>query len=287
MPRIIYVNGVYCQATAAAVSVEDRGFQFGDAVYEVCEIRNGRLIDETRHMDRLERSLGELAIPRPMSRPALARVIRETIRRNRVRDGSIYLQISRGAAPRDFLFPPATVPPTVVVIARRSDPAQGEARAAHGIAVVTVPDNRWERCDIKTVMLLPASLAKETARRRGARDAWFVDQAGFVTEGASSNAWIVTRAGELVTRPADHAILRGVTRLTAMDVARSLQLSLVERPFTVAEAVEAREAFITSAGNVVMPVVSIDGRTVGEGVPGPVSLRLRATFHSVAEGTAV
>lgn len=287
MPRIIYVDGAYIDAREAAVPAEDRGFQFGDAVYEVVEIRAGALVDETRHMVRLERSLGELHMSMPMSRPAFARVIRETIRRNRVVNGSVYLQVSRGAAPRDFLFPAGHVPQTVVVIARHGDPVAQEARASAGITVVTTPDTRWQRCDIKTVMLLPASLAKETARRSGAREAWFVDGAGMVTEGASSNAWIVTATGEIVTRPADYAILRGVTRTTAIDAARSLGLSFVERAFSVAEAKAAREAFITSAGNVVMPVVALDGARVGDGVPGPVAKALRHAFHKIAEQTAV
>ena len=283
MPRIIYVNGVYTQSAAAAVSVEDRGYQFGDAVYEVCEVRDGCLIDETRHMARLERSLSELSIAVPMSRAAWARVLRETIRRNRVHNGSVYLQVSRGVASREFLFPADHVRPTVVVIARHADPAQGEARAAKGIGVVTMPDNRWGRCDIKTVMLLPASLAKEQANKSGAREAWFVNADGHVTEGASSNAWIVTAKGELVTRAADAAILRGVTRMTAIDVAESLQLKFIERSFTVAEAKAAREAFITSAGNVVMPVISVDGAAIGQGVPGPITVKLRAAFHGIAE----
>lgn len=287
MPRIIYVNGAYLDAREAAVQVEDRGFQFGDAVYEVIEVRAGALVDETRHMVRLERSLEELHMPMPMGRPAFARVIRETIRRNRVVSGSVYLQVSRGAAPREFLFPAPHVRQTVVVIARHGDPVAQRARAAAGIKVVTLPEMRWARCDIKTVMLLPASLAKEQARRVGAREAWFVDEAGFVTEGASSNAWIVTATGALVTRPADQAILRGVTRMTLIDTAAHLGLTFEERAFTVAEAKAAREAFITSASNVVMPVVAIDGVPVGEGVPGPVARQLAASFHAHAEQVRV
>jgi D-alanine transaminase len=200
-----------------------------------------------------------------------------------VRDGLVYLQVSRGARPRDFLFPPAHVPPTVVCLARSASPARSEAAAAVGIGVKTMPDNRWGRCDIKTVMLLPASLAKEAARKEGAKEAWFVDDKGFVTEGGSSNAWIVDRDGRLITRPIDNAILRGVTRTTLIDVLRRENIELVERPFTVEEARTAREAFITSATNTVMPVVRIDGKPIGNGVPGMLSLRLRAEFHSAAE----
>ena len=199
-------------------------------------------------------------------------------------DGSIYLQVSRGARPRDFLFAPeGTMAPTVVVIARTHDLAALAARAEQGIAVKTVPEARWERCDIKTVMLLPSSLAKEAAKAEGAREAWFVDAAGQITEGASSNAWIVTAEGCLVTPPASNAILRGVTRMTLIDLLRREGLELVERAFTVDEAKSAREAFITSAGNIVMPVVRIDGSPIGNGAPGLLSLRLRQTFHEVAE----
>lgn len=283
MTRVVYVNGRYLPYAEAAVHAEDRGFQFGDAVYEVCEVRDGRLVDEARHMQRLRRSLGELKLPQPMTDAAWARVLRETIRRNRVTHGLVYLQVSRGAHPRDFLFPPPGTPPTVVCLARHVPLAKREAVAEKGIAIKTVPDTRWERCDIKTVMLLPASLAKEAARAEAASDAWFVDADGMVTEGASSNAWIVDKAGRLITRPVDHAILRGVTRTTLIDLLRREGIELVERPFTVAEAREAREAFLTSATNIVMPVVRIDGRPIGNGAPGLLTLKLRAAFHGQAE----
>jgi len=283
MTRTVYVNGRYLPYADACVHAEDRGFQFGDAVYEVCEVRNGRLIDERRHMERLQRSLDALSIPQPMAPGAWARVMRETIRRNRITNGLVYLQVSRGAGPRDFLFPRAGTPPTVVCLARGALKGKGEAAAAKGIAIKTVPDTRWARCDIKTVMLLPASLAKEAAKADGANDAWFVDENGYVTEGASSNAWIVDKDGRLVTRKADQAILRGITRTTLMDVLRHEGLEVVERPFTVAEAKQAREAFVTSATSVVMPVVSIDASPVGNGAPGLLTLRLRETFHRHAE----
>jgi D-alanine transaminase len=281
--RTIYVNGRYLPYAEAGVHAEDRGFQFADAVYEVCEVRGGRLVDEARHMARLARSLAELGIPQPMAAGAWSRVLRETIRRNRVRDGLVYLQVSRGAGPRNFLFPPAGTAPTVVCLARSVPATQLEAAAEVGIGVKTMPDPRWDRCDIKTVMLLPAALAKEAARAEGAREAWFVDRDGFVTEGASSNAWIVDAQGRLITRACDTALLRGVTRTTLIDLLKREGRELVERPFTVAEAKAAREAFVTSATNLVMPVVAIDGHPVGNGAPGLLTQKLRSEFHTAAE----
>jgi D-alanine transaminase len=283
MTRVVYVNGRYLPYARAAVHAEDRGFLFADAVYEVCEVRGGRLVDETRHMTRLARSLAELGMAQPMPGRALSRVLRETIRRNRVTDGVLYLQVTRGAGPREFVFPGAHVPPTVVCLARNVSPQRLAAAAEEGIAVRTMPDTRWGRCDIKTVMLLPAALAKEAARRDGAKEAWLVDAQGYVTEGASSNAWILDKEGRLITRQADTVILRGVTRTTLMDVLAREGIAVVERPFTVAEAKAAREAFITSATNIVMPVVRIDGHPIGNGAPGLLAQRLRAEFHSSAE----
>jgi D-alanine transaminase len=281
MTRFVYVNGRYQPYASAKVHAEDRGFQFGDAVYEVCEVRDGRLIDEDRHLTRLDRSLDELRISRPLSRGAWTRVLRETIRRNRVSNGSLYLQVSRGARPRDFLFPPEGTPPTVVCLARGSS-GKAAALAEKGISVKTMPDIRWARCDIKTVMLLPSSLAKEAAKAEGANDAWFVDDEGYVTEGASANAWILDREGRLITRQIDNAILRGVTRTTLFDLLRKEGIEVIERPFTVAEAKAAREAFVTSATSLVMPVVAIDGHSIGNGVPGLLAQKLRAGFHTVA-----
>jgi D-alanine transaminase len=283
MTRVVYVNGRYLPYARARVHAEDRGFQFADAIYEVCEVKDGRLVDETRHMQRLARSLGELGMAQPMSAAALARVMRETIRRNRVTHGIVYLQVSRGARPRDFLFPPGNVAPTVVCLARSSSPARLEAAVAAGIAVKTMPDIRWGRCDIKTVMLLPAALAKEAARAEGAREAWFYDAENRVTEGGSSNAWIVDKDGRLITRQVDNDILRGVTRTTLIDLLAREKIELVERPFTVAEAKAAREAFITSATNILMPVVRIDDQPIGNGEPGLLTLRLRSEFHAAAE----
>jgi D-alanine transaminase len=281
--RIAYVNGRYLPQRDAAVHVEDRGYQFADGVYEVCEVRGGRLIDQRRHMERLQRSLSELRIAMPMSLAALGIVLHEVVRRNGVRDGIVYLQITRGVAKRDHAFPPAGTRPAIVVTASRIDPAKTERLAADGIAIVTVPDNRWDRVDIKSIALLPNVLAKQAARDQGAREAWFVDTDGTVTEGSSSNAWIVTSGNEVVTRQADSAILKGITRTVLLDVLKAHDLTLVERAFTVAEAIGAREAFITSASQIVMPVVRIDGRPVGNGAPGLIATALRADFHDYAE----
>jgi D-alanine transaminase len=283
MSRIAYVNGSYRPLAEAAVHIEDRGFQFADGVYEVCEIRDGMVVDETRHLDRLWRSLGELSIAEPMGRRALKLVLREVARRNRVRDGLVYVQVTRGAARRDFVFPDPPVRPSLIVLARSTDRAKADAVAAAGIAVVTVPESRWARVDIKSVSLLPNVLAKQAAKAAGAREAWFVDRDGYVTEGGSSNAWIVTHAGELVTRSADSGILRGITRTTLIDLLARDGLAFVERPFTVAEAKAAREAFVSAATALITPVVRIDGAPVGDGRPGPVATRLRASFHTMAE----
>jgi D-alanine transaminase len=285
MSRIAYVNGRYVSRAEAKVSIEDRGYQFADGVYEVCEVRAGRLIDERRHMARLDRSLKELRIARPMSPAALAVVLRETIRRNRVRDGIVYLQITRGVARRDFPFPSADTRPSIVVTARSNDLARLEQMAAEGIAVVTVPDIRWQRVDIKSVSLLPNVLAKQTAREQGGREAWLVDAQGRITEGASSNAWIVSRDGKLITHPLGRDILPGITRSVVVDVLKAQGLAFEERAFSVEEAYAAREAFVTSASQIVLPVVSIDGKPVGNGAPGLIATALRRDYHRHAEIT--
>ncbi len=283
MSRIAYVNGQYLPHAHAMVGIEDRGYQFADGVYEVCEVRGGRLVDERRHMARLDRSLNELRIAHPMTPRALGIVMRETVRRNRVRDGIVYVQVTRGEARRDFPFPTAGTRPSVVVTARSHDTARNEKLAGEGIAVVTMPDLRWQRVDIKSVALLPNVLAKQRAREQGSREAWLVDAQGRVTEGASSNAWIVTRDGTLVTRPLQTGILPGITRSVVIDLIAREGLGFEERPFTVEEAYAAREAFVTSASQLVMPVVSIDGRPVGNGAPGLVASALRRDYHSQAE----
>ncbi len=283
MSRIAYVNGRYLPHALAMVHVEDRGYQFADGVYEVCEVREGRLIDERRHLERLERSLAEIRIAPPMSPAALGVVMRETLRRNRLRDGLLYLQITRGVARREHAFPPPATKPSLVVTVRASDRAKLDALAEAGIAVVTAKDNRWERVDIKTVGLLPNVLARQNARERGAREAWFVDEGGLVTEGTSSNAWIVTQAGAIVTRPATLGMLKGITRAVVLEVAARQGLRVEERPFSVAEALQAREAFLTAATQIVMPVIEIDGHQIADGRPGPVARALRRDFHRHAE----
>jgi D-alanine transaminase len=283
MPRFAYVNGRYLPFRDAKVHVEDRGYQFADSVYEVCEVRDGRLIDQRRHMARLARSLAELRIPMPMSPRALGVILRELVAKNRIGYGVVYLQISRGVARRDHAFPTPPVAPSVVVTARSLNLKRNEALAVTGIAVISMPDNRWGRVDIKTVGLLPNVLARQAAIDQGARDAWFVDKDGLVMEASSANAWIVTAKGALVTRHADHAILRGITRTVVLDAVNGRGLSIEERAFTLQEAFAAREAFITSATQLVLPVVKIDGRTIGDGKPGPVASALRRKFYRYAE----
>lgn len=283
MPRIAYVNGRYLRHADASIHIEDRGYQFADGVYEVCEVARGYVMDMTRHLDRLDRSLRELQIAWPMTRSALQAVMREVIRRNRVVNGMVYLQVTRGVAPRDHAFPVPSVRPALVITAKRSDPAAARRKAETGLKVITVPENRWDRVDIKSVGLLPNVLARQQAKVAGAQEAWFVDPDGTVKEGAATNAWIVTKDGHLVTRPADHGILRGITRATVIDVAAKLGLKVEERGFTVEEAKQAREAFLTAATTVVMPVVEIDGIPVANGHPGSVALSLRQSFFDVAE----
>ena len=278
MSRTAYVNGRYVPQGDAVVHIEDRGFQLADGVYEVWAVFGGKLADADGHFARLGRSLNELAIAAPMTRAALEVVIHEVVRRNGVREGLVYLQVTRGTAPRDHAFPDPPVAPTLVVTAKRVDRAATEARAAKGIGVITTPENRWGRCDIKTVGLLPNALAKQAAKDQGAGEAWFVDADGFVTEGAASNAWIIDQAGTLITRELTANILRGVTRSTLLEVIRESNLKVEERPFTVVEALAAREAFVTGAGALVMPVVRIDGQPVSGGAPGPVTVGLREDY---------
>lgn len=283
MPRIAYVNGRYVAHADAAVHIEDRGYQFADGVYEVCEVARGYIVDMTRHLDRLERSLSGLQIAWPVNRAVLELIMREVVVRNRIKNGLVYLQVTRGVAPRDHFFPAAGTHSSLVVTAKRTDPVAAAKKAATGLKVITVPENRWERVDIKSIGLLPNVLARQQAKEAGAQEAWFVDPDGTVKEGAATNAWIVTRDGVLVTRPADHGILRGVTRTTLMEVARKLGLTVEERGFTVEEAKGAREAFITAATTIVMPIVAIDGQPVANGHPGSVALSLRDAFFDVAE----
>lgn len=283
MSRVAYVNGQYVPHKDAAVHVEDRGYQFADGVYEVCEVWHGNIVDVPRHLDRLDRSLRELRIAWPMARKALEFVLTEVVRRNKVTNGIVYVQVTRGVSRRDHYFPPEDVAPSIVVTARSTDPKAAEKAAETGIAVVTYPENRWPRVDIKTVGLLPNVLAKQHAREQGAKDAWYVDKDGFVTEGGSTNAWIVTKEGTLVTRPAESGILRGITRQVLLDLIEREGLAFEERAFSVEEAYEAREAFVTAASTLVMPVIKIDDRIVGNGHPGSVAIRLRHLFHTATD----
>jgi D-alanine transaminase len=283
MSRIAYVNGRYLPRGQAMVDIEDRGYQFSDGVYEVCEVRGRRLIDARRHLARLDRSLAELRIASPMPQAALNIVLHEVVRRNRVHDGLVYVQVSRGVARRDHAFPAGNVPPSIVITARSSDLEANEKIAAEGVGVITLPDNRWERVDIKSISLLPNVLAKQAAREQGAREAWLVDKTGHITEGSSSNAWIINRDGKLITRQLDHGILPGITRAVLIESLKFHGLELEERAFTVEEAYTAREAFITSATQSVMPVVRIDGRPVGNGAPGLIASALRRGYHKHAE----
>jgi D-alanine transaminase len=281
MPRDAYVDGRYLPHGDAGVHIEDRGFQFADGVYEVVAVRGGLLVDEEGHLARLDRSLGELHIAWPVGRPVLKQIIRRLVRRNGLRDGLVYIQVTRGVAPRDFKFPKEAAP-TLVVTTRRLNLAPPTVET--GVPVVSIPDIRWKRRDIKTVGLLAQVLGKQQAADAGAFEAWQVDEDGRVTEGCSSNAWIVTADRTLVTRQASHDILNGITRLSILKLAAEQGYRFEERPFTIAEAHAAAEAFLTSATTFVMPVVSLDGRPIGAGVPGDLSRALRRAYLDHASG---
>lgn len=278
MSRIAYVNGAYVPLRSASVSIMDRGLQFADSIYEVWAIRDGRMFDAEAHMARLQRSLAELRITPPMNEASLMAVMRETMRRNRVTDGIVYVQVSRGAANRDHVFPAPSTTPTLIVTAKNLDRAAIAKRAATGIKVTSAPETRWQRRDIKSVNLLPNVLARQAAKEKGAFEAWFVDEHGLVTEGTSSNAWIVDASGVIRTRVLSHDILHGVTRGAVLKIAQERQMKVEERPFTIEEAKTAREAFITAASNAATAVIEIDGVRIGDGKPGPVTEALRAAY---------
>ena len=279
MSRIVYVNGEYLPEEDARISVFDRGFLFADGVYEVSSVLRGRLIDNPGHMARLHRSLTALDMAAPATDTELEAIQMSLIERNQVDEGLVYLQVTRGAADRDFVYPEGVKPSLVMFT--QSKPLLQSAQAERGISVVTTEDIRWRRRDIKSVGLLAASMAKMIARRAGADDAWMVES-GKVTEGSSSNAYILTREGTLVTRSLGYEILAGITREAVLRLARTSSLQIEERPFSLAEAEEAAEAFITSATTFVMPVVSIDGKPVGDGRPGPVTRQLRELYITAA-----
>lgn len=284
--RIAYVNGRYLAHGEAAVHVEDRGLQLGDSIYEVIGVVDGRLCDVEEHFDRMERSLRELGMAMPMGRAALKLIVRELARRNTLRDGFLYMQVTRGAVRRDHPIPKRAPRPTLIMTARGRDPAMARKLLEEGIAVVSRPDERWGRCDIKTTQLLANALAKTEARKTGAYEAWLVDRDGAVTEGASTTAWIVDRAGRLITRELSNAILPGVTRRVILEAAREAQLPVLEQHFTVAEASGAQEAFISSASGSAIPVIAIDGQRIGDGKPGQVTRRIQELYAArVAQQT--
>ncbi|WP_417842942.1 D-amino-acid transaminase [Thalassospira sp.] len=282
MSRIAYVNGRYVPHFEASVHVEDRGFQFADGVYEVVAVYKGQLIDEQGHLDRLERSLDELRIAMPLARAALAQILRRMVRLNLVREGLVYFQVTRGVAPRDFPFPFAAAPTLVITARNKKFPG----RDVKAVTVITTPDQRWARRDIKTVALLPATLAKQKAKEAGAFEAWQVDADGYVTEGASSNAWIVTKDNVIVTRQADHNILRGITRMAIIEFAKENGFKFEERAFSVEEAQNAREAFVSSASTFVMPVWKIDNVAISNGEIGPVGKTLRDAYFDAMDQLA-
>ena len=284
MSRIAYVDGVYQPIDMPGIHVEDRGYQFADGVYEVCAVHNARPVDEEAHLDRLEHSLAELGIAAPMSRAAMKIVVRETLARNRIRNGIVYMQVTRGVASREHNYP-AGLKPVLVVTARHSDPARRASVLRAGISVITVPDQRWARCDIKSISLLPNVLARQAAKDRGVQEAWQVDADGMVTEGAATNAWIVDNAGVLRTRPADGGILNGIVRQTIIGLLGELGLTFEERAFSVKEALSARECFSTASTLAVFPVVNIDGQNIGDGKPGAVARQIvnRYDQHSLIE----
>lgn len=279
MSRIAYIDGSYQPLNEPAVMIEDRGYQFADGVYEVCAIRDGVLLDETEHLDRLDYSLSELDIPAPMSRPALQAVMRETVRRNRLRHALLYMQVTRGVAPRDHAYGQG-LHPVLVITVRPIDAARRAALLQNGIEVISVPDQRWARCDIKSISLLPNVLARQSARHAKVQEAWQIGADGFVTEGAATNAWIVDKAGKLRTRPAGHAILNGIVRQVLFEVAAAQGIAIEETAFTLEEAKAARECFSTASTMTVFPVVKIDGQAIGDGAPGPMAQALSAAYDA-------
>ncbi|HEX3754182.1 MAG TPA: D-amino-acid transaminase [Rhizomicrobium sp.] len=280
--RITYVNGGYLRHGEACVHVEDRGFQLGDSIYEVCNISGGTLIDEVPHLDRMERSLREIGMAMPMDRGALKLVLREVVRRNRVQHGFIYMQVTRGTARRDHAVPDAPLRPNLVISARHVSPAVLEKKLASGVKAITRRDERWARRDIKTTQLLPNVMARTQAKKAGALEAWLVDEEGYITEGAVANAWIVDADGHVVTRALSQDVLPGVTRQVVLEAAAEAQLPVVQRKFTVAEALTAREAFITSSTSTAIGVVELDGKPIGDGKPGPLTRRIHALYAAKA-----
>lgn len=287
MNRTVYVNGEYLPEEAAKISVFDRGFLMADAVYEVTSVLDGRLIDFAGHVARLERSLGELDMANPVTAEELLAIHRELVTRNALTDGLIYLQVSRGSSgDRDFIFPdPARVPSTIVLFTQSKPGLCDNPQAATGLKVISIPDIRWGRRDIKTVQLLYPSMAKMIAKKAGCDDAWLVED-GLVTEGSSNNAYIV-KGGKIITHELGNDILHGITRAAVLRFAREAQMEIEERAFSVSEAQQADEAFVTSASAFVMPVVELDGRAIGSGKPGKQTKRLREIYLEESLKTAI
>ncbi len=279
MTRKAYVNGRYVPHLEAAVHVNDRGYQFADGVYEVMAVRRGRIMDLQGHMDRLARSLAELRMEWPMSDRAMVIVMGEVIRRNLLENGYLYLQVTRGVAPRNHAFPPRECKCSLVITAWRKYQTPAKAGTKPSVDVITLPDTRWKRCDIKSISLLPNVMAKQAAIDAGAFEAWLVDDQGYITEGTSSNAWIVTTDGELVTRNCSTAILNGITRTVVLELAKANSITFSERPFSVDEAKGAREAFLTSTTSAVTAVGSIDGVKIGDGNSGELSTKMAALYE--------
>jgi D-alanine transaminase len=283
MSRIAYVNGQYLPQREASVNIEDRGYQFADGIYEVVHMHDGRFIDEDRHLDRLDRSLREIRLPQPMSRAALRHVLLEVARRNRVREGLLYMQVTRGVARRDHAFPSKPIPPSVVVTIRRIPPYPADVLKWTASAI-TCPDQRWARCDIKSTGLLPNVLARQAAKEQGALEAILIDSEGMVTEGAATSFWIVDKDGVLRTRTLDHAILPGCTRDALLALMRDEGIAFEESRFSEADMRAAREAFISSATSFVKPIVRIDGKPVADGAVGPVTRRVFDMFARHVKG---
>ncbi|MFT6559226.1 D-amino-acid transaminase [Sneathiella sp.] len=282
MSRIAYVNGQYVPHKEASVHIEDRGYQFADGVYEVIPIIAGKMIDADGHLDRLWRSMNELRIEEPMKRRPMELVMREVLRKNGVETGLIYMQVTRGVAPRDHPFP-ADAFPSLVMTAKKTSLEKSARKAEEGVAVVTVPDIRWQRCDIKSVSLLPNILAKQEAVEKGAYEAFQVDEDGMVTEGSSTNAWIVDQDGTLITRPTNNSILAGITRAALLDLLEKNKIKFELRAFSKEELLNAREVFLTSSSSYVQPVIKVDDVVIGNGKPGSIATNLRTVFKEYME----
>ena len=283
MSRIVYVNGSFVPYEDAKIPIMDRGFLFADGIYEVSAVMGGKLVDNEAHLARLDRSLGEIRIKNPYATEKWIELQRELIQRNAVSEGLVYIEVTRGVAERDFAFP-KDVEPTVVMFTQEKNMTSAPA-AETGVAVITVPDLRWKRRDIKSVALLAQVLAKQAAAEAGVAEAWMVED-GKVTEGGSSTSFIVTKDGTIVTRELSHALLPGITRKTLIRLAEEAQIKVEERAFSVEEAQDAQEAFLTSATSLVMPIVKIDDKPVGSGKVGPIAKRMREIYLDMAKSTA-